>query len=224
MSSTARRSTPATHAGHKSPTTENHGSNVAHTRGVSQSPNSPNSSPSRTPSSRQTTNPVSARAAARKPGVGRSNLSMSAPRTISNNSSEDDLRAENAGLIGELKEQVQKAETVSEQYRKQLGVLQLRLDEAVREQGRLEDQAHEKDGTIAALRDEVRELTRHIRGLDQAHEADRAAMVRDKEQQANKEEELQSTIQRLKETLAQKDLRANVENECNQSRSRKLTN
>jgi uncharacterized coiled-coil DUF342 family protein len=144
-------------------------------------------------------------------------------RPINDNSSDDDHRAENAALLEELKEQVQKAETDSEQYRKQLGALQLRLDDAVREQGKLEDQTHEKDVTITALRDEVRELTRQIRDLDQAHEADRAAMLRDKEQQASREEELQSTIQRLKETLTQKDLRANAESECNESRSRKLT-
>jgi chromosome segregation ATPase len=147
----------------------------------------------------------------------------SVPRPINDNSSDEDHRAENAALLEELKEQVQKAETDSEQYQKQLGALQLRLDEAVREQGKLEDQAHEKDVTITALRDDVRELARQIRDLDQAQEADRAAMLRDKEQQATREEELQSTIQRLKETLAQKDLRANVESECHESRSRKLT-
>lgn len=132
----------------------------------------------------------------------------------------DDARAANAAAIDDLKEQVQKAESVSDQYQKQLGVLQLRLDEAVHEQGRLEEQAHEKDTTLNTMREEVRELQRQLRDLEQAHETERAAMLADKEAQGQREEELQSTIQRLKETIAQKDFRVNVDNDRNLSRSR----
>ncbi|EGE77740.1 hypothetical protein BDDG_00677 [Blastomyces dermatitidis ATCC 18188] len=178
----------------------------------------------RSPSSRHSPGPVSARAAARKPGAGRSNLSMSSvPRTFSS-PSDDDARAQNAALIDELKEQVQKAETVSDQYRKQLGVLQLRLDEAVSEQGRLEEQAHEKDSALSALQGEVKELTRQIRDLEQAHETERVAMANEKDQQTKREEDLESTIQRLKETIAQKEFRINVENERNVSRSPSFRN
>ncbi|WEW58000.1 hypothetical protein PRK78_003467 [Emydomyces testavorans] len=189
---------------------------------------SPNASPNsfgRAPSPRQSPGPVSARAAARRP-PGRSNLSMSSvPRTFMNPiASDDDMRAANSALIGELREQVQKAETVSEQYHKQLGVLQMRLDEAMGEQTRLEDQAHEKDSNINALRDEVKELSRQLRDMEQTHETERTAMIKDKEAQASREEELQSTIQRLKETIAQKDLRMNVENDRNLSRSPSFRN
>ncbi|KAI1932821.1 hypothetical protein LOZ66_006728 [Ophidiomyces ophidiicola] len=189
---------------------------------------SPNPSPNgvgRSPSTRQSASPVSARAAARRP-AGRSNLSMSSvPRTFMNpNTSDDDARAANSALIAELREQVQKAETVSEQYSKQLGVLQMRLDEAVGEQTRLEEQAHEKENSISALRDEVKELSRQLREMEQMHETERTAMVKDKESQASREEELQSTIQRLKETISQKDLRMNVENDRNLSRSPSFRN
>lgn len=172
----------------------------------------------RSPSGRQS--PVSARAAARKPG--RSNLSMSNVPKIPRDPAEDDARAENAALIEELKEQLQKAETVSEQYQKQLGVLQMRLDEAVAEQGKLEEQAHEKENKIETLHGEVRDHARQIRDLEQGYETERAAMLKEKELQASREEELQSSIQRLKETIAQKDLRVNVENDRNLSRSREF--
>ncbi|PGH01031.1 hypothetical protein GX51_05467 [Blastomyces parvus] len=177
----------------------------------------------RSPSARNSPGPVSARAAARKPGAGRSNLSMSSVPRFSS-PSDDDARAQNAALIDELKEQVQKAETVSDQYRKQLGVLQLRLDEAVSEQGRLEDQAHEKDSALSTLQGDVKELTRQIRDLEQAHETERVAMAKEKEEQAKREEDLESTIQRLKETIAQKEFRINVENERNVSRSPSFRN
>ncbi|KAK2762867.1 hypothetical protein FQN54_001042 [Arachnomyces sp. PD_36] len=175
----------------------------------------------RSPSGRQS--PVSARAAARKPG--RSNLSMSSvPKMLPRDPSEEDARAENAALIEDLKEQLQKAETVSEQYQKQLGVLQMRLDEAVSEQGRLEEDAHEKESRIESLNDQVRDHARQIRDLEQGYDTERTAMLKEKDLQTAREEELQSSIQRLKETIAQKDLRINVDNDRNLSRSPSLRN
>lgn len=173
----------------------------------------------RTPSGRAS--PVSARAAARKPG--RSNLSVSSvPKIASSDTSsfDDEARAQNAALIDELKEQLQKAETASEQYQKQLGVLQSRLDDAITEQQKLEDQVHERDSNIEALNTQIRDHARQLRDMEQAHEQERNAMLQDKEQQASREEELQSTIQRLKESIAQKDIRVNTDSDkSNISRS-----
>lgn len=173
----------------------------------------------RTPSGRAS--PVSARAAARKPG--RSNLSVSSvPKIASSDASsfDDEARAQNAALIDELKEQLQKAETASEQYQKQLGVLQSRLDDAIIEQQKLEDQVHERDSNIEALNTQIRDHARQLRDMEQAHEQERNAMLQDKEQQASREEELQSTIQRLKESIAQKDIRVNTDSDkSNISRS-----
>lgn len=138
---------------------------------------------------------------------------------IQNDPSEEEARAQNAALIEELREQLQKAETASEQYQKQLGVLQMRLDEAISEQGKLEDQAHERDTKIEALNGEVREQARKIRDLEQNHELERNAMLKDKEQQSSREEELQATIQRLKDSVAQKSMPVNAEGERQISRS-----
>lgn len=144
---------------------------------------------------------------------------------MSNDPSEEEARAQNAALIEELREQLQKAETASEQYQKQLGVLQMRLDEAVSEQTKLEDQAHERDTRIEALGTEIRDQARQIRDLEQHHEMERNAMLQEKEQQASKEEDLQATIQRLKESVAQKDMRINTEGDRHQvSRSSSFRN
>ena len=160
---------------------------------------------------------MSARAAARKPL--RSNLSVSSVPKLTNEPADEDARAENAALIGELKEQLQKAEMASEQYFKQLGVLQMRLDEAISEQVKLEDQSHEKDTKIEALNTEIREHARQMRECGQVYEMERNAMFQDKELQASREEELQIMVQRLKESLAQKEIRMNIENDKNVSRS-----
>lgn len=144
---------------------------------------------------------------------------MSSVPKVTPDPSEEEARAQNAALIEDLKQQLQKAETASEQYQKQLGVLQMRLDEAVSEQGKLEDQAHEKDSKIDSLNGEVRDHVRQIRDLEQAHEQERNAMLQEKEQQASREEEMQATIQRLKESLSQKDMRINAEGDKNISRS-----
>lgn len=133
--------------------------------------------------------------------------------------SEEEARAQNAALIEELRDQLQKAETASEQYRKQLGVLQMRLDEAISEQGKLEDQAHERDTRIELLNGEIRDQARKVRDLEQNHELERNAMLQDKEQQASREEELQATIQRLKESVAQKSMPVTADGERQISRS-----
>lgn len=138
---------------------------------------------------------------------------------IQNDPSEEEARAQNAALIEELREQLQKAETASEQYQKQLGVLQMRLDEAISEQGKLEDQGHERDTRIEALNGEIRDQARKIRDLEQNHELERNAMLQEKEQQASREEELKATIQRLKDSLAQKSMPVNAESERQVSRS-----
>ncbi|RHZ61532.1 uncharacterized protein CDV56_107015 [Aspergillus thermomutatus] len=205
----------------KSSTTDNNTVNGTPSRVHSRSPSASTNGLSRSPSLRGST-PVSARAAARKPG--RSNLSMSNVPKVAADPSEEEARAQNAALIEELKEQLQKAESASEQYRKQLGVLQMRLDEAISEQGKLEDQAHEKDSKIEALNGEIREQIRQIRDLEQAHELERNAMLQEKEQHLSREEEMQATIQRLKDTLAQKEMRINADNEKNVSRSSSFRN
>ncbi|EGD87044.1 hypothetical protein H112_05564 [Trichophyton rubrum D6] len=222
----SKKPSSPTPTGRRTPSTDAQTSPGRPRKVSSQSPGAATNGVGRSPSTKGSPGPVSARAAAaRRAGLGRSNLSMSSvPRHYPHNNEDEEARAASTALIEDLKDQVQKAETVADQYRKQLGLLQMRLDEAVSEQTRLEEQAHEKDGQINPLRDEIKELHRQIRDLEQKHETERESMMADKENQAKREEELEASIQRLKETIAQKDLRMGVDGERNLSRSPSFRN
>ena len=187
--------------------------------------NSPSRGPARspTPSSSSTANgvgrarsvrggtPVSARAAIQRPGAGASNLSTSsvAPEA------EDDARAEQVALLEDLKEQLHKAETTSDQFQKQTQVLQSRLDEAIQEQGKLEDKVHESEEKLETLENEKRDALRQRREMESIYEAEKSSMTKEREEMSNREEEMQIIIQRLKDSLSQ---RSNVDEETRISR------
>ncbi|KAF2274850.1 uncharacterized protein EI97DRAFT_434754 [Westerdykella ornata] len=147
--------------------------------------------------------PVSARAAVRKPGAS-SNLSMSS--TQANTQNDDDARDEAAAYIQELKDRLQKAENEAEERQKQIDVLNARLDDALKEQAKLEERAHEEEEKVEVLENEKRELTRQHRELEAIYEAERAQTMKEKEDAQAREDELQDTIQRLKETMAMKNV------------------
>ncbi|KAI0019292.1 hypothetical protein F4780DRAFT_771271 [Xylariomycetidae sp. FL0641] len=140
--------------------------------------------------------PVSARAAANH----RSSSSMSI-----SNVTDADARAETVALIEDLKERLQKADAAAEQNRKQGEVLQSRLDDALKEQAKMEERVHESEEQIESLRNEKREAARQMREMEAIYEAERSSMMKEKEEMSNREEELQSVINRLKENLNQRN-------------------
>jgi hypothetical protein len=148
--------------------------------------------------------PISARAAVKKPTVS-SGLGTS---TTAAEAGEEDGRIETAALVEELKEQLQKTELASEQYQKQVDVLQSRLDDALKEQGKLEDKLHEEEERIEGLENEKREHIRQRRELETIYEAERAAAMKEREASLHREEELQGIIHRLKESLSQREPRS----------------
>ncbi|KAI8966561.1 hypothetical protein F5Y11DRAFT_108245 [Daldinia sp. FL1419] len=154
---------------------------------------------SNTPKTRSTRGgtPMSARAAA----THRATSSLSISSTAGN----AEARAETVALIEDLKERLQKADIASEQNRKQAEVLQTRLDEALKEQAKLEEKVHESEEQIEALRNEKREAARQMREMEAIYEAERSSMMKEKEEMANREEEMQAVINRLKETLNQRN-------------------
>ena len=151
--------------------------------------------PTRTRSVRSGT-PVSARAAASH----RASSSLSQSADV-----DSDARAEAVALIEDLKERLSTADTTAESYRKQTEVLQSRLDETLKEQAKLEERVHESEEQIEALRNEKREAGRQMREMETIYEAERSSMLKEKEEMSNKEEEMQAVINRLKETLNQRN-------------------
>ena len=144
--------------------------------------------------------PMSARAAMQRPGAGTSNLSTSSATS----EMDDDVRAESAAKVEDLKEHLRKTEDVSEQYQKQLQVLQSRLDEASQEQGKWEERLHESEEKLETLVNDKRDALRQRREMESIYEAERMAMTKEREDMANREEEMQAIIQRLKDSLSQR--------------------
>lgn len=84
-------------------------------------------------------------------------------------------------------------------------MLQSKLDEALKDASKWEEKLHESDEQLESLRNEKREATRQIREMETIYEAERSAILKEKEELANREEEMQTVIQRLKDSLAQRN-------------------
>lgn len=155
----------------------------------------------------RTGTPVSARAAAHQ----RRESLLSNSTTNANGASatdmdrEEAIRAETVALLDDLKERLSKAESASETFKRQVDVLQDRFDEAVKEQAKLEEKVHESEEQIEALANEKREAARQMREMESIYEAERSAMMKEKDEMGNREEEMQKIIQRLKDSLAQRN-------------------
>lgn len=141
---------------------------------------------------------------------------------VSDDANDEDARAENISIIADMRDRMRKAETASEEYQRQLNTLQTRLDDSHFQQGKLEDQVAEVMGTMEELEIEKSRELRLKREMESNFDAERTAFVRDKDEQKAKEEELELVIQRLKENLAQRDLRSGADDDNALSRSRKF--
>lgn len=127
---------------------------------------------------------------------------------------EEEARAGTIALLDELKESLRVSEIKAEQYQKEAEVLQLRLDEAIHEQGKLEDRLHESDERLEALENGQRDALRQKREMEAIYEAERSAMTREREEFSNREEEMQTVIQRLKDSLNSRDDETRMSRQC----------
>ncbi|KAI9679708.1 MAG: hypothetical protein M1822_007314 [Bathelium mastoideum] len=197
------------------------GSTRSPSRNSATPPTGVSATPSRTrPARAANGGVVSAKAAVRKPG-GPSSLSNST--SIPDDEAEQDARTETLALVEDLKERLRKAEEASEEYRKQVEVFQARLDESHKEQGRLEDKAHEDEERLEGLTNEKWEVTKQKRELESIYEAERASWMREKEDADAREVDLQKSLQRVRETIAVKEAKTlDVENRPSASRTSSL--
>ena len=131
--------------------------------------------------------------------------------TASDEMSEDDARAEHISMMDELRSRVQKAETASEEYQRQLNLLQARLDESQHEQGQLEDRLHQNNRKVEKLESDSAQSARQKREIQDLHDTERTSLLKDVAEQKKREEELISVNQRLKESLTQRETRNNGE-------------
>lgn len=149
----------------------------------------------------RTGTPVSAKAAARKPSK-----DDGAPEV-------DEVRAEMQSKLDEMQERLNQAEATAEEQEKAKAVLQVKLDEASKEQGILEENVQEHIERIEELEREKKESLRQQREMEHIYETERAATLKEKEATAAREEEMQASMQRMKESLAQREMRQGLDDE-----------
>lgn len=154
-----------------------------------------------------------------RPARGGANKSSAQTSFLAHDESNDEeARAEHTSLLEELRNRVQKAESASEEYQKQLNLLQARLDESQQSHGQLEDQLHEKKDQVEELEVEKIQATRQKRDLEKIFEQERATMLKDREERQAEADTLQMTIGRLKASLSQKEQEIAAEREAAASR------
>ncbi|KIV90501.1 hypothetical protein PV10_07800 [Exophiala mesophila] len=178
------------------PSSRNHGDKSPNRPAIGSAvPASTGQGLARTPSLRQTR-------LARKP-TSRTSSTFVAPDS---EQEDEETKSANAQLISGLKEQVDRAEQASEQYRKQLEIMQRRLDEAAAEQTTGEERDYKRQTEIDRLRAEIRDSARERRELESTHEHERKLFEQERERQSSRELELQDKVHRLTETLRTKGL------------------
>ncbi|KAL8805082.1 MAG: hypothetical protein Q9182_002172 [Xanthomendoza sp. 2 TL-2023] len=118
---------------------------------------------------------------------------------------EADARAENTLLSEELRQRASKAESLSEEYQRQIQSLQTRLNDSMQEHGKLEDRFHEREATIADYESQAKQAAKERRELENSFELERHTMLQDRAEHTAVEEELRSVNQRLKDGLAERD-------------------
>ena len=124
---------------------------------------------------------------------------------------EEDAKAQSASAVDELRQQLAKTMEASDHYQQHAEALQVRLDEITKDQISLEEQVHDKDSKFLALQDELMESRRQRRELEKIHDDEREKLLAERQQQSSREEELQIIIQRLNETIKQKEMRMTVD-------------
>ena len=140
---------------------------------------------------------------------------------VEDSRSEQDARIESAALIDNLKKSLRNAELVSEDYQRELQVLQKEMDQVLREHAKMEERLHETSQKVESLEMQKKDVSRQVRDMGSLFESERKSMLRDREDGHARESELKTTIQRLKETLAGREMRVNsvVDVERRMSRS-----
>lgn len=132
---------------------------------------------------------------------------------------DEDARAESAALVEDLKDQLRKTETASEEYQKQLHVLQARLDEALASQNDIEQSSNQHLETVAALEVQLQESHRSTVDLQRKLEGEQQINNQERESASTRESELNDIIMRLKDSLAQRESRQSLSGEGSLSRA-----
>lgn len=123
----------------------------------------------------------------------------------------EEKKAESERLLDELREQVRRAESASEEYQRELRVLKSRFDEITGDQIKLEDTITTKNEKIETLESGHKEVEKRIKTLEMTSQEERQAFDRERDVSVAKEDENLATIQRLKGMLMVKEAKNSSE-------------
>ena len=151
------------------------------------------------------------RASVRRPSsiVGTSSLGAMTPFG-EDNVDDENTHIENTALVDNLKKSLRAAEAMCEDQRAQAAALQETMDNMLRDHATLEERLHEAGLRNEQLEQRTREDSKQVREMASLFEGERAAMLRDREEAAQREKELQAAVKRLKETMAGREMRFNI--------------
>ncbi|KAK5705565.1 hypothetical protein LTR97_002684 [Elasticomyces elasticus] len=107
---------------------------------------------------------------------------------------DEDAKAETQSRLDELAERLQQAEDALQESRKVAGALQMKLDDALKEQGVLEETAHENAERVEELESERKEALRKKREFEGIYEAERVAAMKEREEASRREEEFMARL------------------------------
>ncbi|KAI5802302.1 hypothetical protein FPQ18DRAFT_300441 [Pyronema domesticum] len=157
------------------------------------------------------TTPMSRRntASGHRPSISLSGSPLSARSSVKTRPQTDnETELEAAAMLEDIRTRLAKSESAAEaaaqEYSLQIKALQLRLDEAQKDYAKVEEQMHSKEDAIENMQIQIKELTRSKRDQENIYEAERIAAQQDRQELLDRDEELNTIIQRLKDTLAQR--------------------
>lgn len=133
---------------------------------------------------------------------------------------EENARIENAALVENLKKSLKTADLIAEENRTQLSILQKRYDDLFKEHGALEDRLGDTTQKLGELETKRKEDSKSVRDMANLYESERMSMLRDREESSQREEELRRSVQRLKETMAGREMRFNIASDPDRRSSR----
>ncbi|RKF61932.1 putative m serotype protein [Erysiphe neolycopersici] len=155
--------------------------------------------------------PASSRASFPRQGTG----TAKSYQITANSEADDESKFVNAELTDDLKERLRKSEELAIESQKQIQALQLRLEETLKEKSNLEEKVHENEERIEILENEKREAIRSKRELEAIYEAEKVSVNKEREEASNRQQEMQTIIQRLKDN---QNSAANGDEDCRTNR------
>jgi chromosome segregation ATPase len=116
-----------------------------------------------------------------------------------------------ATVVSSLETRLKKADVIANKYKKQLVVLQSKLEDVLSGQENHEETMTTNIDKIEKLMRDHQAAVKQSQEMQNKYETDKAALIRDKEGAIAREEELTNVVRHLKDSLAHRERRRSGE-------------